>query len=659
MSLTPTSPPTQISSSSSSILGRGSSPRPPPSYICSSLDRSPSLNPLVSDERPRVPPPIYLRSSSPQPISGKGTLKIHVPAWGIALVRPPRPLELHPLDPGSQELEPPTEDTVLSGALEVIMKERRRVQAISVGVQSVCRLHMGLDRLWEEDGVFERGVEILGGYEEGIWLEKGSQSFGFSILLPATLATSDRHSFGRIGYILTARVKGIAHTTSLSSMFKAISNPPSGLDPEIPFVGDFERVIARSDHFVTGQGGRRSRSASVNGRSRNASRDDLLRLQDVDLNGEEDGGCAITIGEGSPSVRGLYTRRQSSDHFPSPQISPLSLSPDETPHSANSLSAGGETKTEKTEKTGWMKGDLCSSRELLVHAIPPSTGGVGLLDIRKEGFVEGIGSWKFTASGDVFCISSVILLSVTIPSPSPLATIFIVRLVLSQSYTLLSPRTPNGPYHQPEAPKHHVLYQVGRVYKAGGKHPGPDVESLWRGSATGGQGGKDGLEGWKVKAVARIPNHEKIRPTTNDGTITPIRVSHELILQVYYSLHNQFVSGEKLEGPGELRLMSVKMPVCVPSCYCVSDALNLPTYETSQPSLSPSDMNHILSSPPNPKKWCMCGSTFAELGEKAMKKMQAAERDDLEERMRRCADLEGSKGLENNDGLRVEEDGSV
>lgn len=57
------------------------------------------------------------------------------------------------------------------------MKERRRVRAISVGVQSVCRLNMLGTRGWEEDGVFERGVEVLGGDdEEGIWLEKGSQT---------------------------------------------------------------------------------------------------------------------------------------------------------------------------------------------------------------------------------------------------------------------------------------------------------------------------------------------------------------------------------------------------------------------------------------------------------------------------------------------------
>lgn len=74
------------------------------------------------------------------------------------------------------ETIPPTDDSIVSGYIEVTMKERRRCQAISVGVQSVCRLYMGPGRGWEEDGVFERGVEVMGGDAEGIWLEQGSQS---------------------------------------------------------------------------------------------------------------------------------------------------------------------------------------------------------------------------------------------------------------------------------------------------------------------------------------------------------------------------------------------------------------------------------------------------------------------------------------------------
>lgn len=51
----------------------------------------------------------------------------------------------------------------------------------------------------------------------------------------------------------------------------------------------------------------------------------------------------------------------------------------------------------------------------------------------------------------------------------------------------------------------------------------------------------------------------------NGRTITPIRVTHELLLQIYYSIHGESVKGEKIKGPGELRMMSVRVPTHLPS----------------------------------------------------------------------------------------------
>lgn len=111
-------------------------------------------------------------------------------------------------------------------------------------------------------------------------------------------------------------------------------------------------------------------------------------------------------------------------------------------------------------------------------------------------------------------MSSVILLSISIPAPCAKTTIFLARLVLTQSYTITSPRTPNTPPSSPESPQKFVLYQVGRQHKAGDLAPARNADALWRGTDAGGAGGE---EGWKVKAVARIPGHDKIRPTTYDG----------------------------------------------------------------------------------------------------------------------------------------------
>lgn len=107
-----------------------------------------------------------------------------------------------------------------------------------------------------------------------------------------------------------------------------------------------------------------------------------------------------------------------------------------------------------------------------------------------------------------------------LPSPSPDATIFYTRVLLVQNYIMISPRNPNDPPRQPEPPRNHVLYSVGRPHKAHEKYPGHELDCLWRGPGAGGTGSSEGEEGgWRTKAVARLPSHEKIRPSTNDGYV--------------------------------------------------------------------------------------------------------------------------------------------
>jgi hypothetical protein len=48
-------------------------------------------------------------------------------------------------------------------------------------------------------------------------------------------------------------------------------------------------------------------------------------------------------------------------------------------------------------------------------------------------------------------------------------------------------------------------------------------------------------------------------------TITPIRVSHDLLIQFFYSVEGQATSGRSIEGPGELRMMQVKFNLMIPS----------------------------------------------------------------------------------------------
>ncbi len=423
---------------------------------------------------------------------------------------------------------------------------------------------------------------------------QANTSFSFSILLPATLATHDYHGFARVSYILTARVEGMPATGRLNQMFKSREIPVQG---EVPFLADFQMVIARSDKIASEQAqsfGKGGAPAMSRGPSRDRS-DSLSSMSalglGLDAPPSPGGDVAIAFGDDSSSastpLRGLYHRRQSSNLLDSPPINGTSSPSGNRPSplrrdtedqvSIRSRSSSVDLtamKSEKAEKAGWMIGDICGIRAFKVHANPAPSGGAYQLDIRKEGYVEGLGLWRFSATSDAFSIASVMMVNLTIPSPSPKCSIFFVRLILAQSYVMYSPRTPNDAPTKAEAPKNHVVYQVGRPHRHGEAVLGHGVEALWRGPEAG---GKSSSAGWRTRAVARLPNHEKIRPSTNPGTITPIRVTHEFLLRVFYSIEGETVAGKPIKGPGEVRMCQVRLPVIVPSCLCSTATLNLPT----------------------------------------------------------------------------------
>jgi hypothetical protein len=88
------------------------------------------------------------------------------------------------MDPPDDPLWPhsrsalPQDDQLLNGGLDVQMPRgsaRRRVKSVRMGIRTRCRLNMGSGRGWEEDVIFERKVEMLGGNADGIVLDEGIQ----------------------------------------------------------------------------------------------------------------------------------------------------------------------------------------------------------------------------------------------------------------------------------------------------------------------------------------------------------------------------------------------------------------------------------------------------------------------------------------------------
>ena len=93
-------------------------------------------------------------------------------------------------------------------------------------------------------------------------------------------------------------------------------------------------------------------------------------------------------------------------------------------------------------------------------------------------------------------------------------------------------------------------------------HPGMAVPALWRGPAAG---GKD-EEMFFSESLGRTHGDGHLRPTTQQSVKTPLRVSHQLEITVYFSVYGQDARGASLQsnGPGELRMLRVTRNIVVP-----------------------------------------------------------------------------------------------
>ncbi|GAA5956901.1 hypothetical protein JCM21900_006284 [Sporobolomyces salmonicolor] len=75
---------------------------------------------------------------------------------------------------------------------------------------------------------------------------------------------------------------------------------------------------------------------------------------------------------------------------------------------------------------------------------------------------------------------------------------------------------------------------------------------------------------WTYARVTRIPDDDSVRPTTLEGTDTPIRVKHQLVVQVRY----------RFKGSKKDLVLEMASKVTIASCCCLQASLLLPRYCT-------------------------------------------------------------------------------
>ncbi|KAJ9118678.1 hypothetical protein QFC22_003898 [Naganishia vaughanmartiniae] len=537
------------------------------------------------------------RSRSPGGhVSHKGALIIHIPSY-VILVRPP----------GIGENLAPRDDTVLDGQLEVIMEKPRMAKSIRVTITATCRLQLPGEPIWQEANIFERSVEIAGNNPDGtpgIKLEKGSQRFEFHLILPSTLATYDRHPMARLTHNIKAVVEGINEKPA-HSPFALFGGIGKGKQKEK------SRGRSRPSSRATSPTGQRTPS-TLGLRSHTASFDRQLNTLAQPLPGvstprdtppptpfgysHDNSGSYATLSSLNPSYTPSYSIPEHADYVSVP------MSRD------NSVAAFEDDSEIKP-----LRGHLSTERHLIIAANPFEANTPNNLSIIKTGHLAGVGDWKLSLQSDEFSVGSYVALKLRFISPSPKATIFAVRLLLSQSYSVKSLEDPEAAL-VPCPKRNFLVCTEGTIPHE--KRPTKEAAAMWRGSVVGhlGELSPEQLEevmeqDFRVASgIKRLPDDTKARPSTYEGTITPIKVAHEFVLQVFFSVEGEDLVGNQIndgDASGVMRMLVLPIPVMMPSPGTLN---SLPTYTDSETEAAVTSTNASL---------CACGYTLDQLAARA------------------------------------------
>lgn len=442
--------------------------------------------------------------------------------------------------------------------------------------------------------------------------------FAFTIIIPSNLAVHDTHENGKITHELYAELEGtpepadwglktVGSSSSLFGMRLSGKRSPSA-------VGSGSASRATSP-VRNGNGPRRSSAAPsgtstpVGGGAPAAPLALAGALASLNLsNGlarpTVSSGSGVGSGPGSNSGSGAVT--PSAGQPGSLPINPAHLAAEysftvtrqEVPFLPR-IPSYAETETLSTEtasQTPWIIGTHREKRHIMIVYNPNPMGGTNELNDRANGFVPGLGFWELSMVSDVvspppsprmkltpqWTICALMNLKVSINSIPATTTIFAVRLALAQSWTIISPRDEEGA-NRLTGTRSFAIFEAGKRPPVGHHYPDKHYSAVWRGTGAGGKDQAVNDEGGEIKlaSTSRLPTDEHVRPTTLPGVVTPITVSHHLVLEVFFSVYGEDDRGEKMRipGPGGLRMLRVSRPITLPSCALIPEVIDLPPYE--------------------------------------------------------------------------------
>ncbi|KAJ9107630.1 hypothetical protein QFC21_001090 [Naganishia friedmannii] len=524
--------------------------------------------------------PLHCRGYLPKDayLNNPNSISIYRTSDLIFFVRPPNPDA--DLDDGLEK--EPNDDCILTGVVIVHLTQPRRVQALRVRFVTLCRLAFP-NKAVEDDVLFETQVSIQNDVDpsEGFIIEPGPQRFEFSLVLPAHIAPFNRTPAGAVWHKMEATLVGYRTDDS------------SGAGEEA------------SSHWLGGRLNKANRSSSPTGKSRATS-----------------------------PITSLFGRSSSPTFGNNALASPGPTSPSREPYpQQNDVVTADDTK--------WLNMNMTASKEIWIIALPTPDKTALPLAQTHQSFIQGLGIIPWSLQTDAITVSGYLLLKFGLLTThvNPKSTIWGVRLYIEQQVSIKSPRRPDEPASS-FPPTRMLMYELGSVPAQVDLDSGHySLKPLWTGHQVPGYktGGDDSLN---VAEVLRLPDEEKLRPTSYAGSVTPVRVEHWFGLSIYFSVWDEDVRGNALyrNQNGQLRDGKLRIKTAIAHCSCTVKNLSLPPYQPHETSLAIKDEGQC--------DMCACGQPLDQLMERELDRGDDVEAfDELGVRdSRRDADEAGRDG---------------
>ncbi|EJD36276.1 hypothetical protein AURDEDRAFT_188430 [Auricularia subglabra TFB-10046 SS5] len=225
-------------------------------------------------------------------------------------------------------------------------------------------------------------------------------------------------------------------------------------------------------------------------------------------------------------------------------------------------------------------GAIKTDRQLEVIAVPVLEAETSSLNERIEGSHQETGPYLITLESQHLTVGGLIHFSLNFPSVPAGLRLHSITADVVQSYALHSQKRP-GQTRSP--PSHHrLLFNLDSrslLWDETTKDDAPEnavprrpttILKTYPTSDPRNQGLMASLSAGgslRISHVARLPDDYALRATTLEGTQTPIRISHTIVLDIKFS------------GPGaDMRLLRTERPLTLLSCGCLPDSVILPPY---------------------------------------------------------------------------------